>query len=188
MNRTNRISYDYLFNYFGKGTYEGKPVTGASIALNIRPYKDGKEVLFKDGDEPKLQDCYLCDIYKVSFNRKTEFVVKENVDVKLMYLLAFEWDRIEYEITDYSLDVHIGTLKDRFGDDTENLPDGFLDTPISKPVTVTEEEFREFLSVNEDDFDIPDNRSAQIPSVRFYDISAEGDNNEQETNDPANPQ
>lgn len=47
-NELKTIAYEYLFNYFGGDVFNGRIITGASIQLAIRAYKDGKEVKFKE--------------------------------------------------------------------------------------------------------------------------------------------
>ena len=164
---TNRIAYDYSFNYFGKGTYEGKPVNGASICLNIRPYKDGKEVLFEHDDEVRLGEYFLNDTYDVYFDRDRLFLVLKNEPVCKAYMDAYGWDKIEASIVGYSLDVVVGTVKDDpLG--AEDLPPGFQNLPVADPVAVDKDTFVAFLEVFLDDFDIPDNKPAQVPSVLFY--------------------
>lgn len=54
-------------------------------------------------------------------------------------------------------------------DDMNDLPEEFQNVLISEPSVVSEEEFRAFLSEHVYDFDILDNKHAQVPSVMFYD-------------------
>lgn len=67
-NELKTIAYDYLFNYFGKDMFKDKIITGASIQLAIKAYKNGEEVKFKDKEEPKANNHFYCDNFKVSFD------------------------------------------------------------------------------------------------------------------------
>lgn len=161
-----RIAYDYSFNYFGGDTYDGKIVNGASISLNIRPYKKGMEILFADGDEVAAADKYLNNVYKVSFDREKQFVIEKNLLMDNLFRRFYGWDRIHADVIRYSLDVITGQVKDEAND----LPSQFQNIPVAEPVVVTEEEFRTFLDFHKNDFDIDDNKDAQVPSVIFYDV------------------
>lgn len=143
-----RIAYDYLFNYFGGDTHDGRIVSGASISLNIRAYKDGKEVLFEEDKEVRIYKHYLSDVFEVSFDRENQFVVKKNFPIDRLFRIVHEWDRIEAEVIESYLVVDC------------------------ELVAVSEQEFREFLKARKDDFDIIDNVAAQVPSVSFYDQEA----------------
>lgn len=160
-----RIVYSYFFNYFGGAAYEDRTVLGAGIDLNIRAYKDGKEVFFEDGKEPKAGDMYLSSVFKVSYNRDVQFAVTRNIFADNMFRLAFGWEDISYEVAGYSLDVAEGKAGDL--KEFEGLPDSIRNLPVSGPVYVTEEAFRAFLKGHADDFDIRDNEDAQVPAVGF---------------------
>lgn len=163
-----RIAYDYLFNYFGGDTREGRVVNGANICLNIRAYKGDEEVLFEDGNEVKAKSRYLSDVFEISFDRKNQFIVRKKIPIDNLFRLIYGWDRIEAEVIGYSLDVICG----RMGDLADNIPEEFKNLPSAEPVEVSEQEFRAFLKTHADDFDILDNQSAQVPSVVFYDQEA----------------
>lgn len=166
MVRNKRIAYDYLFNYFGGDKWDGKIVGGSDITLNIRPYKDGKEVLFKDNEELTAANCSLSDVFTVSFDRENQFVIKKDLTADSLFRIAFGWERIEASIIKYELDVYVGKV----GDEQNELPKSLQDIPIMDPVVVTEKEYRDFLASHADDFDITDNKHAQVPSVLFYDV------------------
>lgn len=157
------VAYDYLFNYFGNATYNGRHITGASISIAIRVYKDGKEVKFEDSKEPTTNGRYLCDIFDVSFDRDKLFVIERNLYVDNLFRLVFDFEKIEVEIVGFYLDYLIGSGKDYVPD----LPDEIANLPMSEPMEVSEEDFKKFLSDNINDFDIPDNKHAQCPSVSF---------------------
>ena len=84
------LAYDYLFNYFGKKTFKGKIILGASIQLGIRVYKNKQEVKFSE--EPKYQNNYLSDVYEVSFDREKMFRIEKNLGVetllRIVYIMA----------------------------------------------------------------------------------------------------
>lgn len=170
MKKNKRIAYDYLFNYFGGDKQDGKLINGAVITLNIRAYKDGKEVLFEEGKEPKTHGKYLSNIFDVCFDRENQFTIKRNLQTDNLFRLVFGWERIEASVIAYHLDVVVG----RIGDEKENgLPEEFQNLPIAEPMAVTEEIYRKFLADHVGDFDISDNKQAQVPSVTFYDLSDE---------------
>lgn len=164
-----RIAYDYTFNYFGGDTKDGHVVNGASITLNIRAYKNGQEVLFADGDEVTTHGKYLNNVFDISFDREHQFVIKKNLQMDNLFRLAFGWDRIEASVIGYDFDIVIGTVGELDGPDC-GLPKEFLSVPVADPVKVSEKEFRSFLAAHADEFDIPDNKYAQVPSVLFYNI------------------
>lgn len=149
-----RVCYDYLFNYFGDDEWNGKVVGGASVNLNIRPYKNEEEVLFEDGDEITTKGMFLSDVFRVHFDRENQFLIERVDSVDVLFRVMFSWEQIKAFPTEYYLYVRDGVELD--------------------PVAVTEEEFRAFLSDHVDDFDILDNKNAQVPSVGFYKWQKEG--------------
>lgn len=158
------IVYDYLFNYFGGDTFKGKTICGASVQLAIRAYKDGKEVKFTE--EPKCKNQFLCDIYKLSFDREKLITIRKDIMVELIFRSFCGWDKIEVEIAGYVLDYY-DDMPDNVKEITKDLPENLRNLPCSFPMEVTEEEFKEFLGGHLDDFDISDNKNAQVPSVSF---------------------
>ena len=183
--KTKIIAYDYMFNYFGGDTYDGKIVTGASITLAIRCYQEGTEVKFDEDNEqsvnlvkydPKRKETvptddkkYLNEVFDVSFDRKDIFKIRRNLYIDNLFRLICGYDRIEYNVIGYSFDVAVGLLKDTDPSLAKDLPAEFQDLPVCEPVEVDESVFREFISSRIDDFDISDNKIAQCPSVRFLD-------------------
>lgn len=166
MAKNKRIAYSYLFNYFGCDEYNGRTVNGSGITLNIRPYKNGREVLFEKDDEVSTNGRYLSDVFNVSFDRQNQFIIKKNLQMDNLFRLVFGWERIEASVIEYELDVICGTV----GDEKNDLPENFHNIPVSEPVVVSKEEYRKFLISHADDFDISDNRCAQVPSVMFYGV------------------
>lgn len=156
------ITYTYLFNYFGKDTFKGKTISGASVEVAIRPYKNGKEVKFTE--EPKcINRYYYSDIFKVSFDRKNIFNVRRNLKCDNLYRIKYGWEKVDYEVIGFSLDYY-----DEWTDEEKKeLPNHVTKLPISYPMEVFENEFREFLSNHIEDFDISDNENAQVPSYSF---------------------
>lgn len=155
------ITYDYLFNYFGKDTFKGKIITGACVQLAIRVYKDGKEVKFTE--EPKYENTYLCEIYKVSFARKNLFTVHKNLRVDNLFRVIFGWEKIESEVVGYTLNY----LEEMPDEIMEDMPEQFKNIPCSSPMEVSEKDFRNFLIKHIEGFDISDNINAQISSVSY---------------------
>lgn len=155
------IVYTYLFNYFGKGKYNDKVITGACIDLAIKVYKNGKQVQLDK--EIECNDAYLCDVFKVSFDRDKGFVVTKNLKADNLFRLVYEFDKIEYEVVGYALD-YLSSLPEEAEKD---LPEEFKDFPCFTSMEVTEEVFKQFLAEHKDDFDISDNKNAQVPAIAF---------------------
>lgn len=175
MNKT--IAFDYTFNYFGGDMYNGRIVTGASVTLAIRCYKDGAEVKFFDQIEPYVEIYgissifhrkeFLCSVFEVSFNRKNIFKINRNPYIDSLFKLVYGYDKIKYDIVGYSFDVAEGLLKNIVP--TNGLPKEFQDTLVCEPISITEDAFRTFISSHLEDFDISDNEKAQCPSISFID-------------------
>lgn len=79
------IVYEYLFNYFGGDKFENKTVTGASIQLAIRPYKNGNVVKFEDGKEPSFKDFFLFQVFDVSFDKEKVFNINRNIFIDNLF-------------------------------------------------------------------------------------------------------
>lgn len=156
------IAYTYLFNYFGGDTYEGKIIMGANVELAIRVYEKGKEVKFTE-EPKKIIKWYFSDIYTVSFDRANQFKVEKNLYADNTFRILHNWDKIDFEVVSFSLDYLIDFTEEQ----KKNLPDFITEMPVSSPMTVTEEVFREFLRTHVDDFDISDNKNAQVPAYFF---------------------
>lgn len=175
LSKPKTVAYDYLFNYFGGDTYNGRIVTAASITLAIRCYKDGVEVKFDDNCEPEITIAqskskkYLCGIFDVSIDRENIFKISRNLNEDNLFKFICGYDKIEYDIVDYSLDVAVGLTKDTLPLLAKKLPQEFQDLPVCEPVEITENVFREFISSHIGDFDISDNKTAQCAGVRFID-------------------
>lgn len=157
------IAYDYLFNYFGGDKFKDKIIFGASVSIAIHVYKNGKEVKFTEDFtiEGPCKNFFLNNIIKVSFDREKQFVVKENIYAKQAIQEIKGWDKFETEVIGFSLDFLVPPTEE-----TKKLEEmlGIGPMPSREVMQVTEEEFREFLKSHADDFDISDNRDAQVPS------------------------
>ncbi|NFL39289.1 hypothetical protein FDB50_15515 [Clostridium botulinum] len=157
-NELKTIAYDYLFNYFGKDIFKGKVITGASIQLAIKAYKNGEEVKFKE--EPKANNCFYCDNFKVSFDTDKLYVIEKNIIVDNLYRIIYGWDKIDYEVIGFSLDY----LDESPNEELQELLKGI---PCSAPMEVSKEQFETFLKEHIEDFNIKDNINAQVPSISF---------------------
>lgn len=155
------IVYTYLFNYFGKDKYNDKVITGACVDLAIKVYKKGKQVQLNK--EIKCKNTYLCDVFKVSFDRDKGFIVTKNLKADNLFRLVYEFDKIEYEVVGYALD-YLSSMPE---DIKESLPDELKDFPCSESMEVTKEVFKQFLAEHKNDFNISDNKNAQVPAVSF---------------------
>lgn len=145
MSASKTIVYNYFFNYFGRDKYKGKIVCGAIINIAIIPVKECSEIKFDEGEEPHANRYYFNEVFKVSFDRNKIFTIERNLKADNSFRLIYEWERINYEIVGYTLDC--------------------IEDCVS--IDVTEEEFNAFLLSHIDDFDILDNKDAQVPSVVF---------------------
>lgn len=155
------IAYDYLFNYFGKDSFKEKIISGASIQIAFRVYKNGNEVKFTE--EPMAGESYLCDILCVSFDKDALYLIKKDTVIEKLFCTMYGWDKIEIGIIGFSLDYYT-----KIPDDLrDTLPDCIKNLPCSTNMEVSEEEFKKFLKGHLADFDISDNVSAQVPSVSF---------------------
>lgn len=152
------IAYEYLFNYFGKDIFKGKVITGASIQIAIKSYKNGEEIKFKE--EPKANKHFYCDNFKVSFDADKLYIVEKDIIVDNLYRIIYGWDKINYEVIGFSLD-YLDELPD------EELPELLRCIPCSAPMEVSKEEFETFLKEHIEDFNIKDNINAQVPSISF---------------------
>lgn len=156
------IAYEYLLNYFGEDTFNDKKVLGASISIAIKPFVDGKEVRFTH--EPKCERYYLSDIFNVSFNRDKIFIVKKDDIADSLFRSVNHWDEIIHEVVGYTLDHEGGILP---YEKRKDMPEQFQNLHCSIPLNVSEKVFRDFISSNLDEFDIPDNIKAQVPAVSY---------------------
>lgn len=170
------IVYSYLFNYFGKEKYNGRAVTGAGVDLAVKCYRRDEEVKFDD-EEPSVlvsidgteQKEYLCSVFDVLFDRKNAFKVVKNPNIDNLFRLSFGYDKIEFKVMGYFLDIVIGPTKDVQPQLAKLLPKEFWDLPVSESVEVSRGVFTAFLLSHTKDFDISDNKKAQCPSVSFID-------------------
>lgn len=161
------IVYEYLFNYFGGDKFENKTVTGASVLVAIRPYKNGNEVKFENEEEPSVKGCYLSSVFDVSFDKENIFNINRNIFVDNLFRRAYGFDEIKAEITGYSLNIAIGLTKDVMPELANKLPTELQSLPVSESIEVSEDVFRNFILNHLNDFDISDNQKAQCPSVGF---------------------
>lgn len=174
MNVRTTIAYNYFFNYFGGDRYKDKVICGAAIDIAIIPFKDGKEVKFSK--EPEAADIYLSDVLKVSFDRNKIIHIEKNWRVDNIFRILKHWEKIDYKIVGYSLDYYDAEetkkiqkeLKECLGD---AMPNELLNTPCSVSMEVTKEEFEIFLRTHSEDFDILDNKNAQVPSYSLIELS-----------------
>lgn len=155
------IAYDYLFYFSRENSFNGKIILGAGITLAIRAYKDGKEVKF--WEEPRYKDIHYEKNYDVSFYKENIYVIQKNLIVDNLFRIVMGWDKIEAEVYGYFLD-YLSHLPEEIERD---LPEDLKGFPCIEPMEVLEEEFRNFLRENWDDFGIPNNIKAQVPSDRF---------------------
>lgn len=124
-NELKTIAYDYLFNYFGKDIFKGKIITGACVQLAIKAYKDGKEVKFTE--EPKANNRFYCDNFKVSFDTDKLYIIEKDIIVDKLYRIIYGWDKIDYEVIGFTLD-YLDVLPDEV---IKDMPKQFKKLPCS---------------------------------------------------------
>lgn len=89
---------------------------------------------------------FLSDVFDVSYDPKTEFSITKNQIADIIMRLNLDCDKIECEVVDYQL----------YYSENEFM---------SAPMEVNESEFRSFIKAHGKDFDIIDNKLAQVPGV-----------------------
>lgn len=152
------IIYDYMFNYFGRDKFKDKIITGTSILVAIKAYKNGIEIKFTEtpiinGINKKRFE----DNYKVSFNSEKLYIIEKNLIIDNLFRLEYGWDKIDFEIVGFELDYEV-------------YP-GFMET-----LEVSQKEFETFLQNHVQDFNIDDNFFAQVPSFRCnYQLKIKGE-------------
>lgn len=156
------IAYSYMFNYFGGAIYNNERIMGATIDIAILPY-DVSGNLVKFNSDPKVGDFCFSDIFELRFDRDKLFLISRNLLADMLFCKHYGWSKIDYKIVHYSLDKYCGKARDEM----DGCPDAFLDFPVIEPMFVSESEFRGFMSEHLDDFDISDNRIAQVPGVLY---------------------
>ena len=134
---------------------------GACVQLAIKVYKDGKEIKFNE--EPHYENFDLTNIYSVTFDRKDMYIIQKNIRMDNLFRILFGWEKIESEVVGYTLH-YLDVMLDEL---IKEMPEQFKDIPCASPMEVSEEEIKGFLSVHIEDFDIPNNVKAQVPSVSF---------------------
>lgn len=155
------IAYDYLFNYFGGDSFNGKVIRGACVELAIHAYKNNEEIRFES--EPRAKNRFYNEIFNIFFDTTEIFLIRKNIFIDNLFRIIYGWDSIEAEVVGYSLDYYCSLSES----ERNNLPDEVKELPCSTPMEVTEKEFKDFLTSHLNDFDISDNKPAQVPSIRF---------------------
>ena len=157
-----KIVCDHTFNYFGSDMLNGKRIIGAGVTLAVKVYKNGTELLFKEGAEPKAGNRYLSDVHEVSLNKNGQLVVTKNLFVESLFKDAYGWDKVEANITGYFINISCES-----NGWEEKLPAAFENSPVSESVTMTEQSFTDFLTHNKNDFGTSNDKQAQAPCIRF---------------------
>lgn len=153
--------YEFLFHYSGDDTFEGNIILGASIRIAARVYKDGEEIKFID--EPECNNKHLGDVFRVSVDRKNVFAVKKNGYIEKLFCECYGFERIEAEVIGYSFD-QLYLFPENEGRPAPQYLEGVSCTNLME---ISEDEFKEFISIHIDDFDIPENMNVQAPAVVF---------------------
>lgn len=159
--KNKRVAYNYLFNCRDN---DNTAVVGASVLLDIRPFKHDEEILFEDAKEPSVKGCYLSDVFSMSFDPEKMLVIQKNPNTEKLFCDAYGWDHIGASAFDFALEIITGKASDYVA-----LPDDFKDLPIQEPINVSQFEFMAFLKAHRDDFDIADNKPAQVSGICFHD-------------------
>lgn len=161
------LVYTYLFNYFGKNKFNEKTITGAAIDLAIKVIKNNEVIEFTE--EVNISGWYLSDIYTVSYDREKYYQITEDSQIKDLMKTGLKADNIEYSIVGYGLDY---LSRFGLGEEIEKaLPIEMRNMPVSESMEVTKDVFEKFLGANVDEFDISDNRHAQVPSYSIIKLT-----------------
>lgn len=142
------INYEYVFNYFGDEMFRKHKVTGASIDVEFRGYKDGKEVslLMGDGEmEMTKGSITLSNLVHVRFDRSKLYVIEPVEELMQKVKEELDLDEIRAEASAFSLNVEVGYAH-------------------STSMQVQKSAFFQFIWKDVDGFDISDNKSAQVTS------------------------
>ncbi|WP_373124617.1 hypothetical protein [Blautia producta] len=164
------IVYDYLFNYFGGDSYGGRIVTGATVSVAFYFIdRKGEVIGFEENQEPRFENDYLCNMLNVYYDREQCYkltttkalgeLINKNTSIKSICLVC-----------SYSLDCDM-TNTPKYHELLQDMPSFIKQIPMSEPIPVTKKEFEDFLKSHVDDFDISDNKPAQVPSVGWIDVN-----------------
>lgn len=142
------INYEYVFNYFGNEMFRKHKVTGASIDVEFRGYKDGKEVslLMGDGEmEMTKGSITLSNLVHVRFDRSKLYIIEPVEELVKELKEELDLDEIRAEASAFSLAI-------------EESEGCFTSMQVQKSA------FFQFIWKDVDGFDISDNKSAQVTS------------------------
>lgn len=142
------INYEYVFNYDGDEMFRKQRVLGASIDVEFRGYKNGKEVslLMGDGEMEKTKGSItLSDLVHVRFDRSKLYVIEPVEELVKELKEELDLDEIRAEASAFSL-----TIEESEGHVTS--------------MQVQKSAFFQFIWKDVDGFDISDNKSAQVTS------------------------
>lgn len=142
------INYEYAFNYDGDELFRKHKVTGASIDVEFRGYKNGKEVslLMGDGEmEMTKGSITLSNLVHVRFDRSKLYVIEPVEELVKELKEELDLDEIRAEASAFSLAI-------------EESESYFTSMQVQKSA------FFQFIWKDVDGFDISDNKSAQVTS------------------------
>lgn len=139
-------SYHFIVSPSSPVMFQGKPLAGATLTVEIRFYQKGKEVEVETGGFLAGDRIFHpSSTVHVSFDRNNAFMVQLDDEAVAFYRRRCNIDEVECQL----------------------LPDGYsIDVDISGGISedrqVTEAEFKDFLKAHADLFDIPENQRAQV--------------------------
>lgn len=149
-----RLLYHLGFTAMPEFEYQGRDVTGAFVGLLFRFFKNGREVLFEEGAEVEACDHVLC-----SFDKNKENCCRFRVKP---YLVEDWFDKMEFEVVDWSLAVYAGTVREIFCGD---FPEDFDDYPVSEGMPLEREKFVKVLREYSGNFENDANLCAECLQV-----------------------
>lgn len=144
--RKYRVSYDRVFLAHPPFEYKGDLITGASLDLTFKCFKDGKEILFGENEGTREEGAFHCSV-----NKDHGFAIEHKSTEESYY------DFITCEATHFFLDYYEG----RSGEVLPGCPEAFADYPVSGAKPTTKEEFIKIIQGHWENFDNSDNRRAQ---------------------------
>lgn len=140
------INYEYAFNYDGDELFRKQRVLGASIDVEFRGYKNGREVslLMGDGEmEMTKGSITLSNLVHVRFDRSKLYVIEPVEELVQKLKEELDLDEIRAEASAFSLAI-------------EESEGHFTSMQVQKSA------FFQFIWKDVDGFDISDNKSAQV--------------------------
>ena len=153
-----RLLYNRAFIATPEFEYNGRVVVGAAVGILFRFFKNGKEVLFEEGDE-----CDVCDNAVCSLDKESDNCCVLSLKP---YLVESWFDRMTFEIVEWELVVLQGYACDVVPD----CPEEFGYYLVSEGLRVSQDEFARVLREHWESFDVSDNLEAENLSIDYVEV------------------